>query len=161
MHRFCKRLALALVVAAVGVTAATASPAVAQPLGASAAPICAAAAPAAFAVNLAEPAGTARAGDREPAAWKNPPIEEAPATGHGHGFSATIPVYFHVFTDGATGYLSTSQLKQQVNVLNTDYAGFEGGYATGFSFKYAGADYTDNASWFYDLTPARSERAHV
>jgi hypothetical protein len=104
-------------------------------------------------VDLAVPADGARAGDREPAAWKNPPIEEAPTTGHGRGFSATIPVYFHVFTDGATGYLPQSQLRQQVNVLNSGFGGFEGGVATGFSFKYAGADYTDNANWFYNLTP--------
>ena len=156
MHRFCKRLVLSLVVATVGVVAATASPASARPLGASAAPICAAAAPVAFGVDLAEPAGAARAGYREPSAWKNPPIEEAPASGHGRGFLATIPVYFHVFTDGTTGYLSPTQLRQQVNVLNADYGGFEGGYATGFSFKYAGADYTDNATWFSNLTPGSS-----
>jgi len=113
---------------------------------------CIASAPAPFAVDLEVPADSARAGDREPAAWKNPPIEEAPTTGHGRGFRATIPVYFHVFTDGATGSLSTSQLKQQVNVLNSGFGGFEGGVATGFSFRYAGADYTDNADWFYNMT---------
>jgi Pregnancy-associated plasma protein-A len=40
-----------------------------------------------------------------------------------------------------------------VSVLNSGFGGFEGGVATGFSFKYAGADYTDNADWFYDLSP--------
>jgi Pregnancy-associated plasma protein-A len=152
MHRLCKRLVLAAVVATAAVGAATASPAAAHTMGASTVLPCAMSASGPFAVDLAVPADGARAGDREPAAWKNPPIEEAPATGHGHGFKATIPVYFHVFTDGTKGYLSTSQLKQQVSVLNAGFGGFEGGVATGFSFKYAGADYTDNADWFYNMT---------
>ena len=94
-----------------------------------------------------------RGGDREPAAWKSPPIEEAPATGHGHGFRATIPVYFHVFTDGTTGNLTDQQLRKQVDVLNAGFGGFEGGAYTGFSFRFAGADRTDNANWFYNLGP--------
>ena len=100
------------------------------------------------------PAG-AHGGDREPAAWKSPPIEEAPATGHGPSFKATIPVYFHVFTDGATGNLTDQQLQQQINVLNAGFGGFEGGVHTGFSFKLAGVDRTDNANWFYNLGPGR------
>jgi pregnancy-associated plasma protein-A len=101
-------------------------------------------------------AAGARGGDREPSGWKSPPIEEAPATGDGHGFKATIPVYFHVFTDGATGNLTNQQLQQQINVLNADYGGFEGGAYTGFSFKLAGVDRTNNPSWFYNLTPNSS-----
>jgi hypothetical protein len=34
-------------------------------------------------------------------------------------------------------------------VLNATYAGFEGGYATGFSFTLAGITRTVNADWFY------------
>jgi hypothetical protein len=30
------------------------------------------------------------------------------------------------------------------------FGGFEGGYATGFSFKLAGVDRTNNANWFYN-----------
>jgi Pregnancy-associated plasma protein-A len=102
--------------------------------------------------------GAARAGQREPSAWKNPPIEEAPDAGP--GFSATIPVYFHVFTDGAEGRLSATALQQQISVLNAGFAGREGGYATGFRFTYAGVDYTDNATWFRALDPGTSvERA--
>ncbi|MFL5968896.1 MAG: zinc metalloprotease [Gaiellaceae bacterium] len=95
---------------------------------------------------------TAR-GEREPSGWKSPPIEEAPATGHGPKFRATIPVYFHVFTDGAKGNLTNRQLQQQVDVLNADYAGLEGGAYTGFSFRLAGAERIDNANWFYNLSP--------
>ena len=54
-----------------------------------------------------------RAGHREPSGWKNPPIEEAPDA-NDPSFRATIPVYFHVFTDGAEGRLTESQLRQQV-----------------------------------------------
>jgi hypothetical protein len=151
MHRLWRRLALSAVLATAAVAAATASPAAARLLGASIVLPCAVSAPSAFAVDLGVPAEGARAGDREPAAWKSPPIEEAPTTGHGHGFSATTPVYFHVITDGAKGFLSVSELKKQVNVLNSGFGGFEGGVATGFSFRYAGADYTDNANWFYNL----------
>lgn len=96
---------------------------------------------------------SARGGEREPSGWKNPPIEEAPATGHGRGFKATIPVYFHVFTDGATGDLTNQQLQGEINVMNAGFGGFEGGAYTGFSFKLAGVDRTNNPSWFYNLTP--------
>jgi Pregnancy-associated plasma protein-A len=101
-------------------------------------------------------AAGARAGEREPSGFKNPPIEEAPATGHGKGFNATIPVYFHVFTDGATGNLTNQQLQQQVNVLNAGFGGFEGGAYTGFSFQLAGVERINNAGWFYNLTPNSS-----
>jgi hypothetical protein len=96
----CKPLALLVVAGTMAFVAATASLAAAHPLGASIVPVCALSPPSPFAVDLAVPADGARAGDREPAAWKNPPIEEAPTTGHGRGFSATIPVYFHVFREG-------------------------------------------------------------
>src|ERR1700750_554555 len=106
-------------------------------------------------LSFGTPAG-ARGGEREPSAWKSPPIDEAPTTGHGHGFKATIPVYFHVFTDGATGNLTDQRLRQQVDVLNADYAGFEGGAYTGFSFRFAGVDRTNTPDWFYNLTPSSS-----
>ena len=102
---------------------------------------------------------SARAGDRDPSGWKQAPIEEAPPSRKGKDYRVSIPVYFHVFTDGAKGYLSEQQLREQVNVLNTGFAGREGGYDTGFSFTYAGADWTDNAQWFsMDLgTPVERE----
>ena len=100
----------------------------------------------------------ARAGQREPSGWKNPPIEEAPTDPR--GFSATIPVYFHVFTSGSAGRLSVTDLQRQIAVLNTGFSGGEGGVNTGFRFTYAGVDYTDNATWFSALDPGTSvERA--
>ncbi|MEW5990965.1 MAG: zinc metalloprotease [Chloroflexota bacterium] len=62
--------------------------------------------------------------------------------------SVTVPVWFHVITDGDLGYLSLNDLRAQVRVLNTTYGGREGGADTGFSFELAGYDYTDNGKWF-------------
>ena len=95
-------------------------------------------------------AAGARSGPREPSGWTNPPIDEAPVTKK--PFRASIPVRFHIFTDGAKGRLSETTLKQQITVMNAGFGGREGaGADTGFTFTYAGVDYTDNASWFYDL----------
>ena len=100
-------------------------------------------------------AAGARGGQREPSGWTNPPIDEAPAVVH-PGFRATIPVRFHVFTDGDEGRLSEQDLRRQVNVLDVTFAGREGGTDTGFGFTYAGVDYTDNATWFRALDPGTS-----
>jgi pregnancy-associated plasma protein-A len=143
-----RRPALAAV-AAIVFALMTAGTAVAQPGPAPGAEHCSAFAglPTSVGAGLNAGAAGARAGAREPSAWKNPPIEEAPAG----GFAATIEVHFHVFTDGTTGRLSEQQLLEQIAVMNTDFSGGEGGYDTGFRFSYGGVDYTDNASWFYEL----------
>ena len=67
----------------------------------------------------------------------------------GRRFRASVPVYFHVVTDGATGSLTDAQIATQIAVLNRTFAGGEGGAATGFSFTLAGVTRTDNAQWFY------------
>jgi hypothetical protein len=67
----------------------------------------------------------------------------------GQRFSATVPVYFHVVTDGATGALTNDQIAGQIAVLNNTFAGGEGGANTGFRFTLAGVTRTDNAAWFY------------
>lgn len=64
-------------------------------------------------------------------------------------FHATVPVYVHVVTDGATGALTAEQIAAQMTVLNNTFAGGEGGARTGFSFTLAGVTRTDNADWFY------------
>jgi Pregnancy-associated plasma protein-A len=72
------------------------------------------------------------------------------AKGHaGPAFKASVPVYFHVITDGATGSLTDAQIAAQMDVLDVTYAGGEGGAKTGFSFRLAGVTRTDNADWFY------------
>jgi hypothetical protein len=100
------------------------------------------------------PAGglvAARPGARDPSAWKSPPVDEAPASGR--NVRVTIPVSFHVFTDGAEGRLTETQLRRQVDVLNAGFAGREGGVDTGLRLAFAGMDVTDNATWFRDLDP--------
>ncbi|TDD30451.1 zinc metalloprotease [Kribbella turkmenica] len=67
----------------------------------------------------------------------------------GRDFKATVPVYFHVVTDGSTGALTKAQISAQITVLNKTFAGAEGGDDTGFSFRLAGVTRTDNAAWFY------------
>jgi hypothetical protein len=77
---------------------------------------------------------------------------DLPASAKGQAepdFAQTIPVYFHVITDGQTGALTNRQLADQIAVLNNTFAGGEGGADTGFSFALAGVTRTDNAAWFY------------
>jgi len=67
----------------------------------------------------------------------------------GARFKATVPLYFHVVSDGAIGNLTDAQIAAQVSVLNLTFAGGEGGPNTGFKFELAGVTRTDNAKWFY------------
>jgi hypothetical protein len=67
----------------------------------------------------------------------------------GSNFRASVPVYFHVVTDGAIGSLTDAQIAAQMEVLNVTFAGGEGGARTGFSFRLAGVTRTDNSDWFY------------
>jgi hypothetical protein len=78
--------------------------------------------------------------------------EDMPASAIGKAsksFRATVPVYVHVITDGATGTLTAEQIAAQIAVLNNTFGGGEGGARTGFSFTLAGVTRTDNADWFY------------
>lgn len=64
-----------------------------------------------------------------------------------------VDVYWHVITDGANGALTSADLDAQLRVLNEAYAG------SGFSFRTAGTDYTDNPSWYNGLSyGTRAER---
>ena len=66
----------------------------------------------------------------------------------GANFSATVPVYFHVITDGAVGNLTRSQILAQIRVLNNTFGGGEGGADTGFTFELVAITRTNNAKWF-------------
>ena len=77
--------------------------------------------------------------------------EDLPAAAQGKAgkrFTTTVPVYFHVVTDGAVGALTDDQITAQIGVLDNTFAGGEGGDRTGFGFELAGVTRTDNADWF-------------
>jgi len=83
-----------------------------------------------------------------------------PQQGRGRGFRATVQTYVHVVSlpDG-TGNVSDRAIRDQMRVLNAGYGGFEGGYATGFSFNLAGVTRTVNADWYYAGPTTSGERA--
>jgi hypothetical protein len=98
-------------------------------------------------------------GGGEPAL--NETHQDLPASAKGKAranFKVTVPVYFHVITDGSVGRVTRDQIHAQIRVLNKTYAGLEGGDATGFSFALSSVDYTDNADWFY-ANPGGAEHA--
>jgi hypothetical protein len=66
----------------------------------------------------------------------------------GADFSATVPVWFHVVTDGSIGNLTRSQISAQMRVLNVTFSGGEGGADAGFEFELAGVTRTNNPKWF-------------
>jgi hypothetical protein len=103
----------------------------------------------------------ARGGDgREPDLGQT--HADLPASAKGEAasnFSALVPVYFHVVTDGAIGALTTRQINAQMRVLDTTFAGGEGGASTGFSFQLAGVTRTDNAAWFQAKPGGTNEKS--
>ena len=87
---------------------------------------------------------------REPGTGQVPQDLPASAKGvAGEDFTATVPVYFRIVTEGTTGAVTNRQVAAQIDVLDTTFGGGEGGTDTGFSFTLAGIDRTDNADWFY------------
>ncbi len=96
---------------------------------------------------------------REPSL--NATYEAMPASAKGKGgakFKATVPVWFHVVTDGAIGNVTQAQIDEQMTVLNLAFAGFYGGAKSGFRFELAGVTRTDNADWFYGGITGSGER---
>jgi hypothetical protein len=102
----------------------------------------------------------ARGGPREPDLGQVAQDLPASAKGKaGPNFRVTVPVYFHVITDGATGSLTNAEISAQIAVLNNTYAGGEGGARTGFNFRLAGVTRTDNADWFSPTPSGNDENA--
>ena len=81
------------------------------------------------------------------------PSGEEPATSS--RFTATIPVWFHVVAAGRApnkGWVSDTQIRDQIAVLNSTFAGRRGGVDTGFRFRLVGTTRTINAEWFAQET---------
>ncbi len=76
----------------------------------------------------------------------------------GKSFRATVPVWFHVISDGATGNVTQAQIDDQIRVLNLGFAGFYGGAKSGFMFSLAGVTRTDNATWYNARAGGDAER---
>jgi len=96
---------------------------------------------------------------REPSL--NVAYEAMPASAKDKGgakFKASVPVWFHVVSDGAIGNVTQAQIDEQMTVLNLAFAGFYGGAKSGFRFELAGVTRTDNADWFYGGIDGSSER---
>ncbi|KAG5644582.1 hypothetical protein DXG03_008156 [Asterophora parasitica] len=72
------------------------------------------------------------------------------------GFSvaaAVIKVYFHVIskdTTAAGGYVSATQIQNQIDVLNKDFA------STGLSYVLANTTRTINSDWFVNVGPSKT-----
>lgn len=65
--------------------------------------------------------------------------------------ATTVSVYWHVITNGTSGKLTTTQIQNQLNVLNNAYA------ASGFSFTLAGTETTTNSDWYSIAFPASGQ----
>jgi Pregnancy-associated plasma protein-A len=159
MKRFIVLAAAALAVLALGVTPGTASPTTGSA-------VCTGWETAGAGVfdstaSLTATSRAARGGDvvREPNL--NATYEALPASAKGKGgpgFRATVPVWFHVVSDGEIGNVTQKQIDEQMTVLNLAFAGFYGGVKSGFSFELVGVTRTDNPDWFYGGIGGSAER---
>lgn len=90
-------------------------------------------------------------------------IEKVIKQNAGRGQASTIPVWVHVISGGAgfaNGEVPDSMIKDQIKALNQTFLGQTGGAFTGFDFKLAGVDRTQNAVWF-SMTPGSAAEAQA
>ena len=76
---------------------------------------------------------------------------DLPASAKGRApanFAASVPVYFHVITNGSLGNLTATQIDAQIAVLDNTFGGGEGGADTGFDFTLAGVTRTNDPVWY-------------
>jgi len=74
--------------------------------------------------------------------------------------SVTINVYVHVIRSaGGSGGVSSTQISNQIKVLNDAYAGITGGAPTPFKFVLAGTDTTNNDAWYTCVPGSTAEKA--
>jgi len=91
----------------------------------------------------------------------NEKVESLPASAKGGGGTfagATVPVWFHVISDGAAGNVNSATINAQLAVLNMGFAGFYGGVPSGFTFTLAGVTRTTNATWYNARAGGDAER---
>ncbi|MDQ4030230.1 MAG: zinc metalloprotease [Actinomycetota bacterium] len=78
--------------------------------------------------------------------------EALPESAEGRGAknwkTVTVPVWFHVVSDGEIGNVTQQQIDDQIRIMNLGYSGFYGGADQGFRYRLAGVTRTDNAEWF-------------
>ena len=82
---------------------------------------------------------------------------DMPASAKGRapaGFNVTVPVWFHVITDGSAGNVSNADVQAQIQVLGAAF----GANSTGFSFDLVGITRTNNPTW-YRLQSGGAEHA--
>ena len=72
--------------------------------------------------------------------------------------SITIPVYFHVITNGSSYNVTDAQIGEQMQVLNDAYSGATGGVATPFKFQLMAIDRTSNSAWSTMRSGSAAER---
>ncbi len=63
-------------------------------------------------------------------------------------FAVSVPVVWHVVTDGADGAVTDRQVRDAVRVLNGAFSGSAGGATSGFTFWLVGITRTDDAVWY-------------
>ncbi len=68
-------------------------------------------------------------------------------------FAISVPVYFHVISDGTNGNVTSGQITNQVQVLNAAFI------STGVTFNLVSTDRTTNASWYNAAYRSSAERA--
>ena len=76
-------------------------------------------------------------------------------------FSVTVPVWFHVITDGSLGNLTSQHINAQIAVLDDGFDGREGGDDTGFSFTLAGVTSASSANVMQGSKIARAQSMTV
>ena len=92
----------------------------------------------------------------------NMQYEALPASAVGKGKNldtVLVPVRFHVVHDNGIGNVSDADVDRQIRIMNLGFAGFYGGFDTGFRFELAGITRTNNAEWFYAGPTTSGERA--
>jgi Pregnancy-associated plasma protein-A len=105
---------------------------------------------------------SARVGDTAREPELNMLYKDLPASAVGKGkkvANVVVPVWFHVVHDNGLGNVSDADIDRQIRIMNQGFAGFYGGFDTGFRFELEGITRTNNAEWFQAGPTTSGERA--